>query len=152
MCSSPSLPLPSAPHCQPWGWLSSALRLSRRARAHSPGLIYFFKGGSFILVGLGGKEGWGFVKCPLRRSFYFPRFSSSSRFLRPSFLLRSPPVPVQACCVSCPYPLLPHPLSFPFFSFSSLSFLFSSFLFKILFSLLPFLWVYRVAGRRRVGR
>ena len=58
-----------------WGCLSlSALRPPGRARAHSPGLIYFFKGGSFILVGLGGKEGWGFCTVSATRPVHFRKF------------------------------------------------------------------------------
>lgn len=130
-CSSPSLPLPSAPHCQLWGWLSSALRLSGRARAHSPGLIYFFKGRSFILVGLGGKEGWGFVKCPLRRSFI------SLDFLLPPSSSRLPssqpscPGSGLLCLLSLPSST-PSPLSFLFFSL-----LFLSFFFKFCFLCFP---------------
>lgn len=60
---------------------------------------------------------------------YFPRFSSSL-----AFLLSSPPVPVQACCVSCPYLLHPTPL----FSFLLFSFLFFfSFFLKFCFLCFP---------------
>ena len=82
------------------------------------------------MVGLGGKEGWGFVKCPLRRSFI------SLDFLLPlAFLLRSPPVPVQACCLLS----LPSSAPLPFFSLLFFIFLFFSFPFFSFFFKLSFL-------------
>lgn len=119
------IPFPPAAHgaaLQLWGWLSfSALRRQGRARAHSPGLIYFFKGGSFILVGLGGKEGWGFCKVSTAPFVYFSRIFSFLPVPLAFLLLPSPSVLVQACCVSCPYPpsllLTPSFFLFPFFFF-----------------------------------
>lgn len=104
-CSSPSSCRPSArSHRASWGCLSlSALRPSGRARAHSPGLIYFFKGGSFILVGLGGKEDWGFCTVSTTRPVHFPPFFFLlPLFPQPSFSSQALQSPPQACCLSVP--------------------------------------------------
>lgn len=106
--------------------------LPGRARAHSPGLIYFFKGSSFILVGLGGKEGRGFCKvstaCPVNfpQLFFFLPLS-----LLPSFFSK-PASPHPRLAVS-----LPRPPSHFFFCVSGFS--------------LSSLWVSRVRGRRGEG-
>lgn len=111
------------------GWLSSALRLSGRARAHSPGLTYFFKGGSLILVGLGGKEDWGFVKCPLRRSFIGPDFLLPPGSSRLPSLSKKPSCPGPGLLCLLSLPSYTAPFFFLFFSFFSFFFLFFLILF-----------------------
>lgn len=82
-------------------------------------------------MGLGGKEGWGFVKCPLRRSFI------SLDFLLPPGSSRLPssqpscPGSGLLCLLSLPSST-PSPLSFLFFSL-----LFLSFFFKFCFLCFP---------------
>lgn len=132
---------------QPWGRLSlSALRPPGRARAHSPGLIYFFKGGSFILVGLGGKEGWGFCKVSTTRPVNFPQVSFFLPLaLLPSFFLfPGPPGPTPGL-LRLSVPTLPPHSSFLCVSGFSLPFLPSGFQSR---------WEkgWRVGGAARGGR
>ena len=128
---------PARSHRASWGCLSlSALRPSGRARAHSPGLIYFFKGGSFILVGLGGKEDWGFCTVSTTRPVHFPPFFFLLLlFPQPSFSSQALQSPPQACCVSL------SPPSFPT----------SPFCVCLVSPFLSSLWVSRVGGRRAGG-
>lgn len=74
-----------------------------------PWVDLFLRGVVLFLVGLGGKEGWGFVQCLLLVLFISLHFF----FLLPLFLrLPSLPEPFQsppqACCVSPVPTLLPH--------------------------------------------
>lgn len=87
------------------------------------------------MVGLGGKEGWGFCKVSTARPVNFPQFFFFFLLsLLPSFSSQALQSPSQACCVSL------SPPSFP-----------TSFFVCLVSPFLSSLWVSRVGGRRAGG-